>query len=150
MTKTSQRLPGSGIEIAEDTDATADLIESELLATLRASLTQSSNKRFVLSARNKRGDLVGGLTANTSYSWVLIKTLWVDDAFRQQGIGRNLVARMHAIAKEIGCHSAWLDTSSPDAMQFYGKLGYSEFGLLANKADQEPSTHRRWFMKKTL
>ena len=51
---------------------------------------------------------------------------------------------------ELGCRGAWLDTSNPNAMDFYLKLGYEMFGLLSNIEDQQPENHKRWFMKKSL
>ena len=136
--------------IAEDGPSAGRAIEDALLRSLRETLPQFENAAFVLSAKAPDGDLVGGLTAATSYGWLLIKTLWVADTHRRQGLGRALMERAEDKAKEIGCHGAWLDTSSPDAMRFYIRLGYETFGQLANAPGQHPDTHRRWFMKKAL
>ena len=135
----------------EDADPTvAERIESELLASLQDSLVQAENASFVLAARSRQNALVGGLTASTSYGWLLIKVLWVDDAQRRQGVGRLLVEEAEARGRNLGCHSAWLDTSNPQAKTFYETLGYEVFGELANDAGQFPESHRRWFLKKTL
>jgi len=136
--------------ISEDTPGTAEAIESNLLQSLREHLPQSLNTHFVLSARNSEGQLIGGLTASSSYGWLLIKVLWVDQNYRSSGIGRDLMSRGQAKGRELDCHSAWLDTSNPDAMQFYAKLGYEAFGELANAEQQHPPGHHRWFMKKSL
>lgn len=137
--------------IALDNRRAGDDIERELLKSLRSSLPQSLNDSFVLTARANDGSLVGGLSASSSYSWLLIKTLWVDSAYRRMGAGAALLesAEAHA-ATELGCHAAWLDTSNPDAMQFYVKFGYEVFGQLSNGPGQMPELHRRWFMKKAL
>jgi hypothetical protein len=60
------------------------------------------------------------------------------------------MARAEQKAREVGCHNAWLDTSSPGAMCFYAKLGYTVFGQLANGSVQQPANHSRWFMRKAL
>ncbi len=138
------------IMIEEADAAVAEAVESSLLASLRETLPQSKNTGFVLSARGDDSRLAGGLTASTSYGWILIKTLWVADDRRKQGIGRSLMREAEARGKALGCHAAWLDTSNPDAMRFYERLGYAEFGVLSNKEGQSPETHQRWFMKKNL
>ena len=125
-------------------------IESELLAALRSSLPQSANSSFVLTVTDPDGHQVAGLTASTSYGWVLIKTLWVAESHRRQGLARKLMAQTEEKGTGLDCHAAWLDTSSPDARRFYEGIGYEVFGELKNEASQQPPSHRRWFMKKRL
>ena len=143
-------MPHHRITIAEDDVSISQRIHAELTTALRGALPQAGNTSFALSARDAEGTLVGGLTAATSYGWMLVKTIWVDEAFRGQGLGRDLMERAEQKARKIGCHGAWLDTSSPEAMRFYAGLGYASFGELANAAGQHPESHRRWFMKKRL
>lgn len=136
--------------ILEDGPQAGDAVENELTKSLRENLPQSQNVNFVLSARDHRNRLAGGLTAATSYGWLLVKTLWVAEKHRRQGLGRSLMKSAEDKARGFGCHSVWLDTSNPDAMNFYRKLGYEVFGQLSNSASQPPAGHRRWFMKKPL
>lgn len=138
------------LSIDDETVNVADVIETELLSSLAVQLPQSRNHRWVLAARDDQNTLVGGITAHTSYGWLLIKTLWVNQDFRRQGVGRRLVDAMEKRARVAGCHAAWLDTSSPDARRFYAELGYEIFGELANTPGQFPETHQRWFMKRPL
>lgn len=138
------------ITIEDDDADTGACIEAELLHALRDALPQAENTSFVLSARDQAGALIGGLTASTSYGWLLIKTLWVTEAFRHRGLGRRFMVLAEEKARSAGCHGAWLDTSNPDAMRFYEKLGYARFGQLANRKEQPPAGHRRWFMEKRL
>ncbi len=135
----------------EDGDAqTAQQIEAALLASLRQNLPQATNSSMVLCLRDAQGALIAGLTASTSYGWLAVKTLWVSDAHRQQGLGQRLMNEAEARARRLGCHGAWLDTSSPQAQAFYARLGYTAFGLLANEAGHVTPSHRRWFMSKTF
>lgn len=128
----------------------ADRIEAELLAALRSSQPQAVNASFVLTSKNGDGDLVAGLTAGSSYGWLLIKTLWVAESHRRQGLAAKLMAQAEKKGLALDCHAAWLDTSSPDAKRFYEGLGYAVFGELKNEGNQKPPAHRRWFMKKDL
>jgi hypothetical protein len=47
---------------------------------------------------------------------------------------------------ERGCHSAWLDTFSFQAPEFYPKFGYREFGRL----DYPPDQQRIFFQKRLM
>ena len=133
-----------------DEDRVAADIESHLLAALAETNVQGRNEHFVLTAKSVQGDMVAGLTATTSYGWLLIKTLWVEDSQRGTGLGRRLVTAAEQKGMELGCANAWLDTSNPEAHGFYLKLGYSDFGVLENDETTLPPEHRRWFMKKRL
>jgi len=48
-------------------------------------------------------------------------------------------------ARAIGCQSAWVDTFTFQAAEFYAKFGYREFGRL-----DYPPDHHRIFLKKQL
>lgn len=136
--------------ITSGNEVVAQSIEKKLLKDLRLELPQTENRHLVFAATDNKGELLGGVTASTSYSWLLIKTLWVHNDHRSMGIGRALMQKAESSGLNAGCHSAWLDTSNPDAKQFYSKLGYTVFGELQNKALQVPTSHRRWFMKNVL
>jgi len=140
----------NGIRIAEGGPQAAAEIENALLGSLHATLPQSENTSVILTASDDKGSMIAGLTASTSYGWLLIKTLWVSEANRSAGLGRALMSCAEAKAKSVGCHGSWLDTSNPSAKAFYDRLGYETFGTLENALGQHPSSHRRWFMKKTL
>lgn len=128
----------------------ADAIERALLASLSRSNTQAVNDTFVLASRDENGALAGGVTGSTSYGWLLIKTLWVDETMRGTGLGKQLVLEAESRGRKLGCHNVWLDTSSVSAHSFYSHLGYNDFGALENKKHQVPVGHCRWFMKKAL
>ncbi|MEN0087001.1 MAG: GNAT family N-acetyltransferase [Pseudomonadota bacterium] len=136
--------------LADASGDASEQIEAELLSSLRSSNPQATNASFVLSAKDADGALSAGLTASTSYGWLLIKTLWVAQALRGKGIGRALMVEAESRGRELGCHSVWLDTSSPQANAFYTQLGFEEFGLLSNGTDHLPHGHKRWFLKKAL
>jgi len=135
---------------ASQKDEISAEVEQHLLDALAQSNTQSRNEHIVLKANDSQGDLVAGLTAATSYSWLLIKTLWVADSQRGTGLGRKLVVAAEEKGLELGCSNAWLDTSNPAAHGFYLKLGYRDFGVLQNDTRTFPPDHQRWFMRKKL
>ena len=88
----------------------------------------------------KEGRIAAGLAGETYCGWLFVRYLWVSDELRGRGVGRELMARAEARARELGCHSAWLDTFSFQAPGFYEKLGYEEFGRL----DYPPGHHKHF------
>jgi len=93
----------------------------------------------------ERESIVAGLGGETYAGWLFIRYLWVGDALRGKGIGRELMGAAEARAVERGCHSAWVDTFSFQAPRFYRKLGYEPFGEL-----DYPPDHKRFFLQKRL
>ncbi|MEM7378578.1 MAG: GNAT family N-acetyltransferase [Pseudomonadota bacterium] len=127
-------------------------VQTALLASLRAGQAQGHNSELVLVVRGPEPPhaLQAGLTGGTAYGWLLIKTLWVHDPLRGQGIGKALLDAAEREARARGCHAAWLDTSSRNARRFYERQGYAVFGELANGPAAQPSDHTRWFLRKSL
>ncbi|WP_299860562.1 GNAT family N-acetyltransferase [uncultured Hoeflea sp.] len=125
-------------------------IEQNLLQALTELNAQSTNTTIVLTARDADGKIVGGVSGSTSYGWFLVKLLWVSNQLRGTGIGKRLILEAEEYSRKRGCHGAWLDTSNPQAREFYLRLGYSDFGVLGNGQDKQPVGHKRWFMKKSL
>ena len=132
----------------ESANALGREIETRLLQTLRKTQPQAHNASLVLAAHDDEQRLVGGLTANCSYGWLLVKTLWVDDAHQRCGIGSKLMNEAERFAQTANCHGIWLDTSSAKARRFYLSSGYEEFGRLDNLPGQLPEDHHRWFLRK--
>jgi ribosomal protein S18 acetylase RimI-like enzyme len=96
--------------------------------------------------RDENNVIVGGLLAETLWEWLHIDILWLDEKYRNQGIGRELMLAAEQKAIERGCRFAFLDTWDFQAKEFYLKLGYEVFGELPNF----PKSHSRYFMKKNL
>jgi len=93
----------------------------------------------------EKSRIVAGLAGETYCGWLFVKYLWVSEGLRGRGVGRELMVRAEARARERGCHSAWLDTFSFQARGFYEKLGYQEFGRL-----DYPPDHHKHFLRKRL
>jgi len=98
--------------IVEDDLGLDSTIETELLKALRSENRQALNSKFLLSSRDQQGELIGGLSASTSYGWVLIELVWVSEEARGAGIGSALIRAAERKARSLNCHAAWLETSS--------------------------------------
>ncbi|UIL52809.1 MULTISPECIES: GNAT family N-acetyltransferase [Pantoea] len=70
----------------------------------------------------------GGLLAHTWCGTLDIHFLWIEDACRQQGTGRQLMQAAEEEARNRDCHMSVVDTMSFQARGFYEKLGYRVYG----------------------
>ena len=102
--------------------------------------------RLNIFARDQQSKIVGGIYGFTDRGWLRIEVLLVKDDWRGQGMGTRLLAAPEAEARARGCHDAWLDTFSFQALPFYEKCGYVVFGALENY----PAEHSRYFVRKSL
>ena len=104
-------------------------------------------RTVALSVRDPRsGNTVGGLTARIAYSRMFVELLYLPETFRGQGLGAELLGKAEDVARDAGCTGIWLDTFSFQAPDFYKKLGYAEFGTLADY----PPGFTRHYLHKTL
>ncbi|WP_074013628.1 N-acetyltransferase [Candidatus Sodalis sp. SoCistrobi] len=99
-----------------------------------------------LTITNDAGDIVAGLLASTWWGSLEIQYLWIDERHRYGGLGRQLIHRAETEALARGCHQAYLDTFSFQALGFYEKLGYRRYGHLAGYAHK----HTRYYLAKAL
>ncbi len=102
------------------------------------------SKPLSVVAKDGNGELIGGVSGRTIYNQLLIEVLWVDDGYRDQGLGRDLMARAESEARERGCLAAQVDTLSFQAPGFYQKLGFE----VAGKIDGIPNSPDRYFLVK--
>ena len=97
-------------------------------------------------ARDGTGRVVAGARGTTSWNWLHIGLVWVDDGHRGHGLGRRIMAAIEDAGRERGCTHAHLDTFSYQARPFYEKLGYEVFATL----EDYPPGHRRFYLRKRL
>ena len=92
------------------------------------------------------GKVIGGLLGGTSWGWMYVDILWVDESHRRQGIGTKLLAQSEQEAIRRGCHHVHLDTMSWQAPEFYKKHGYTVIGILPDI----PSGNQKYLLMKAL
>lgn len=88
----------------------------------------------------------GGLLAHTWFGTLDIHYLWIDEAHRQHGTGRQLMQQAEEEARSRGCHMAVVDTLSFQARGFYEKLGYRVYG----EQDGYAQRFSRYYLAKRL
>ena len=72
----------------------------------------------------ENNEIVGRLTASTSFNSLHIELFAVDARIRSNGIGGQLLEKTISIAKSKGLHFVTLETMSFNAPKFYQKHGF--------------------------
>jgi GNAT superfamily N-acetyltransferase len=99
-----------------------------------------------LFLRRADGIIAGGLQGEIYWGWLHISILWIDEHYRGQGYGEQMLKMAEDQAILMGCRTSHLDTLSFQAKPFYEKNGYTVFGVL----EDHPIGHQRIFLKKKL
>jgi ribosomal protein S18 acetylase RimI-like enzyme len=117
-----------------------------LIAYNEAQAGPRNSKEFALSVHSETGEFIGGLLGFTHWNHFFVSSVFVDQALRREGIGRELLKRAQALALEQGCDVIYLDTFDYQAPGFYEKLGFKVFGTL----EDYPTGHQRFYLVKRL
>ncbi|MEH3023518.1 MAG: GNAT family N-acetyltransferase [Pseudomonas oryzihabitans] len=72
--------------------------------------------------------VIAGLLGRVFWQVLEIEVLWVDEAHRQRGLGRELLQQAEVEARALGAQVAYLRTAQ--AAAFYERCGYQHCGFL--------------------
>ena len=95
-------------------------------------LPENAPKPLNIAVYDNAGSVIGGLIAETEFSWLKISIMAVVEHARQRGIGRRLLEMAETEAVARGCRHAYVDTLDYQAPDFYRKFGYQTAGTLEN------------------
>jgi GNAT superfamily N-acetyltransferase len=140
-------LPG-GITLTlavEPDPMTVEALGEALVEFNEAAAGPSESRPLWIIARDAEGHMLGGLRGQTAWRWLFVAWLWVDEAWRRQGLGATLLRAAEDEARRRGCIGAYVDTYSFQAPGFYARQGYTAFGRLE---DMPPGGSRTWFAKR--
>ncbi|MGE4351629.1 MAG: GNAT family N-acetyltransferase [Bdellovibrionales bacterium] len=127
------------------TSDVADVIEAALDQIAIANHAPSfKDTELSVVRRNASGKILAGVTGKTSWNWLFVDTLWVEEPLRGQGVGSALMKAAEDEAVRRGCVGAYLWTQPFYAPGFYAKAGYSPFCTI----DDLPVGHQRIGMMK--
>jgi len=104
---------------------------------------QERNIMFVALEDNK---FVGGVQGSVTEDSMYISRLVVDEEYRGNGIGKNLMYKIEEKAKELNVYSINLGTVEFQAEKFYDKLGYKIVFIKEN----DPRGYKSYSMVKKI
>lgn len=99
----------------------------ELESSERFSFVASKGNTFIGCASGlayKNGDNYSG--------WFLLTDLFVEKAYRSEGLGSKLLTSIEKQIEIIGVKHIWLWTSGEKALRFYQRHGYQKFTEMEN------------------
>lgn len=102
-------------------------------------------KRTVLSVRDEKGRLMGGLILQSYWRESYIELLWLSARARRVGFGGRLLKEAERRAQRRGSRLIHLNTYSFQAPGFYEKLGYQRFGEMSGSPQGES---RHFYVKR--
>jgi ribosomal protein S18 acetylase RimI-like enzyme len=85
--------------------------------------------RINLIVKNGEGQVIGGLNGASILKALYIDQLWVDEQYRGQGYGKELMMVAERIARKDACISSLAMVYSFQSPEFFQKLGYEIFGV---------------------
>ena len=132
--------------LTDQPDATDLTRLGERLAEFNEADVGPSGRQALAILVHAEQSLVAGLSGYTAWGWLYVQWLWLAEAQRGRGLAARLLADAEAEARRRGCHGAYIDTFSPQALHVYQKAGYTVFGALPDF----PPGRTRSFLSKAL
>ncbi len=83
----------------------------------------SKSEPLNIYVEDQQGNLIAGMVAETFGNWLEIEYLFVQEDFRGQGIGSNILNRAEKEARERKCNYSFVNTYQFQAPDFYKKHG---------------------------
>lgn len=83
---------------------------------------------FCIFIEGKNGVYIAGLYGKKIFTVINISYIWVSQPYRHQGLGKSLIQKVEAEAKNDGVEKLFVETYTFQAVEFYSKLGFKEVG----------------------
>lgn len=116
-------------------------LKNNISADINVSNIKNSN--FLAFDNDK---LIGGAIGFIQYNWYFLDLLYIDEKYRGQDIGTNLIKQIEKLAKKENLTGVRIETWDFQAKGFYEKNGYKVF---AEIKDCPPGTID-YFLKKEI
>lgn len=108
----------------------------ERLATYDTNYIKYKLEGTISIGVNLDGKLVAGANGcMTAFKIFYVSTVYVDENYRNQGIGKLLMNEIEVRAKQLGTNMIRLDTFDWQGREFYKAMNYEEVGFYKNEED---------------
>jgi len=104
-------------------------------------------KRTLISVRDSRRRLLGGLILQSYWRESYVELLWLSERSRGAGLGASLIREAERCARRRGSRLIHLNTYSFQAPRFYEKQGYRRFGAITGSPR---GATRHFYVKRLL
>ncbi len=121
-------------------------IEEQLYEFNVARTGITDGRYLAIWVRDEEEQIVAGLFGWTWGDTCEVRTLWVHEHWRAQGVGSRLLQAAEAEARARGAVQIVLDTHSFQAPDFYRRFGFERVAEL----EGYPRGHSKIFMRKRL
>lgn len=123
-----------------------EFLEEKLFQHNSREIDNYSYENFILKTLDSSDSIIAGIHCQIGGDWLYIASLWIDERYRLQGLGKKLLIQAEEIAIQKKCFGVYLYTYSFQNPGFYKKFGYHIFGTLENFCDD----NSKLYMKKIL
>jgi ribosomal protein S18 acetylase RimI-like enzyme len=123
-----------------------EFLEKKLFQHNCLEIENYAYEQFIIKSVNDSNSIIAGIHCQIGGGWLYIASLWVDEKYRQQGLGKKLLGQAEEIAIQNKCTGIYLYTYSFQSPAFYENLGYHIFGTLENFCNR----NAKLYMKKIL
>ena len=124
----------SGFRLVEEkrrARSVARRVRSGLINHNRSKVGAPRYRPLVLSARDVKGRLIGGLVGQLYWNALYVELLWVSTRARGEGVGRGLMQAAEGRARRARKDLIYLNTYTFQAPGFYRGLGFRSIGRIA-------------------
>ena len=137
-------------ELKPLTEEEEELIEkkiNEYADSMAPAFPHTEEESLVFKITGDDGGIIGGCVVNI-HAWgrAVLAQLWVDERYRNNGLGSMLIRAAENASREKGCYYLCLGTADYMARPLYEKHGFRVFTV--NK--DIPKGHECWSLSKRL
>ena len=121
-------------------------LDENLYAFNAAATGIDDGRHMSIVLKDASGKIYAGLYGHTWGECCEIKTIWVADERRGEGLGTRLLLSAEREARRRNCGSVLLATHSFQAPNFYARFGYQPVAVISGY----PAGHDQILMRKAL
>ena len=100
----------------------------------------------VIDSDDENDNLIGLARGHSMWEWLYVRTLWVNEIYRNDGVGSELLKEVQELAEHRKCGGIHLETWNKNNLHFYEKNGFQSYGAL----EDFPKGHVRYSLCKRL
>lgn len=126
--------PAMPVLNVEEQPSAADLtfLQDQIDAYNMAKVNAYDGRLLAIFVRDDAGAIRAGISGYTWARFCEIEFFWVDEAYRGQGYGTQLLAAAEAEARARGCGLVVLSSYTFQAPDFYRRHGYVDAGQVVD------------------